>query len=144
MRRHSAIAILALILLNYLYAKEKTVNSPISDIPIAINQVSDSSALPVISVPAGFYEDSFTVVITYGETGNSVKYTLDGSDPNNSQSAFMGISPVNVLIHPDSLSGRGKTPAVVLRASGNEPGIEPNWPVSCTYIFPDKVKTQSY
>ena len=95
-------------------------------------------------MPGGFYTAPFTVQILTDTPGDSIKYTLDCSNPQFSETAFIGISPVSVNIDPESTDGRPLTPAVVLRASRLEDSFDPSLPVTSTYIFIDKVITQNY
>lgn len=92
----------------------------------------------------GFYDAPFTLEITSALSGASVRYTLDGSNPLNSKTAFLKTLPVHVLIDPDNTSGRGKTPAVVFRAAGLQNGIQKTKITTKTFLFVDKVKTQTH
>jgi hypothetical protein len=42
------------------------------------------------------------------------------------------------------MPGRPATPSVIVRASVSKPGFKPSVPASRTYVFPEKVKTQSW
>jgi len=95
--------------------------------------------------PSGFYDDPFTAVVSGFFPGDSVIFTLDGTDPRSSTNTLRGVSPVTVLIDPEStLGGRGKTGGVVLRASAFRPGFQPSQPFSHTYIFLDQVIAQRH
>jgi hypothetical protein len=94
------------------------------------------------SVPSGFYTDPFSVIVTSPYPSAKIVYTLDGSNPQSSLTSFISDSPVSVVIDPESTSGRGLTPGVVIRASVTDSGYKPARSVSATYIFIDKVKTQ--
>ena len=101
------------------------------------------TAAPTISVKSGFFTNPFSTVINTGKAGESIKYTLDGSDPRYSATAVNAVSPATVLIDPNSTAaGRGKTGGVVLRASKTETGFDPSKPVTCNYIFTASVKKQ--
>ncbi|MDH7604250.1 MAG: CotH kinase family protein, partial [Melioribacter sp.] len=94
---------------------------------------------PEFSIPRGFYEKSFDVVVSSPESGTQIKYTLDGSDPITSSTAITKISPVTIRIDPESTEGnRGKTPGVVLRANSfrNNSFSET---VTHTYLFINKI-----
>jgi hypothetical protein len=94
--------------------------------------------------PSGFFNSPFTAKISSAAAGETVKYTLDGSDPRYSSSAITTTSPVNVAINPTSTAGeRGITGGVVLRASKFASGFDPSKPISRSYIFVSAVKTQS-
>jgi hypothetical protein len=94
------------------------------------------------SVSSGFFNNPFSVTITSPYPSSKIIYTLDGSNPQTSSTGVTVDSPVSVLIDPESASGRGITPGVVLRTSITDTGYKPAKPVSATYIFIDKVKTQ--
>jgi hypothetical protein len=96
------------------------------------------------SVRSGFYSDPFNVVLTSPDPEAEIIYTLDGSNPQTSTNSFISGSQVTVSIDPESDIGRPLTPAVVLKASLTRPGYKPSKPESRTYIFIEKVKTQSW
>jgi len=107
-----------------------------------IKKLPETNA-PAISVKSGFFTNPFSTIISTGKAGESIKYTLDGSDPRYSATSVNAVSPATVLIDPNSTAaGRGKTGGVVLRASKTETGFDPSKPVTCNYIFPAAVKTQ--
>jgi len=91
--------------------------------------------------PSGFYTTPFVAKISSLFGGETVKYTLDGSDPRSSATAIEAFSPVSVTIDPaTTLGGRAKTGVVILRASKFEEGFDPSKPVTRSYIFIDRVK----
>jgi len=92
--------------------------------------------------PSGFYKYPFPAIISSLTAGETIKYTLDGSDPRFSATAITGTAPVTVVIDPNSTVGRGKTGGVVLRASKFVTGFAPSKPVSRSYIFVSAVKLQ--
>lgn len=95
------------------------------------------------NISSGFHNTPFSVIITGSVAGETIKYTLDGSDPRYSTTAISGTSPLNIGIDPASTAGgRGKTGGVVLRASAFKEGFEPPRPLTRTYIFPASVKNQ--
>ncbi|HOW25099.1 MAG TPA: CotH kinase family protein [Bacteroidales bacterium] len=49
---------------------------------------------PSVSVPAGFYTESFMVTITTNETNAQIKYTLDGTEPVSSSATYT--EPLNI------------------------------------------------
>ncbi len=98
-----------------------------------------------ISVKSGFFTQPFTTTISTEKSGEAIKYTLDGSDPRYSLTAISKVSPVNVVIDPNSTAGgRGRTGGVVLRASKFETGFDPGKPVTHTYLFLSSVKNQAH
>jgi len=95
------------------------------------------------SVKQGFYDEPFNLTLTSTDPSAGIIYTLDGSNPQNSVTGFSTASPAMVLIDPDDANGRPVTPSVVVRASLAKAGYKPAKPASRTYIFPEKVKTQT-
>jgi hypothetical protein len=95
-----------------------------------------------VSVPSGFFESPFDILITSSDPDALIVYTLDGSNPQNSSSGITLNSPASVRIDPESTAGRPGTPSVVVRASVYKPGYKASKPVSRTYIYIDKVKAQ--
>jgi hypothetical protein len=93
---------------------------------------------------SGFFSDPFNVVLTSPDPASSIIYTLDGSNPQTSVNSFTAGFQATVSIDPENDLGRAITPAVVLRASLTRPGYKSSKPESRTYIFIEKVKTQSW
>ena len=96
------------------------------------------------SQPSGFYSNNFTLTISHPDKDAKIVYTLDGSNPQNSQSAFTTTNPATVVINPTSSLGRSTTPGVVVRASIASQDFKPSKPTARTFLFLDKIKTQSY
>ncbi|MFH0758571.1 MAG: CotH kinase family protein [Bacteroidota bacterium] len=96
------------------------------------------------SEPSGFYDEPFYLDITPSNPDWDVVYTLDGSNPQYSETAIVRADMAHILIDPASTIGRPATPAVVVRASSVADGIKPSYPESRTYIFLDEVKDQGY
>lgn len=113
-------------------------------------KLEQSSLLPeaapvTINTPSGFFTNPFTVITYATLSGETVKYTLDGSDPRYSANAITATSPVSITIDPISAQGgRGQTGGVILRASKFEAGLAPSKPVTRSYIFSKKIKTQTH
>lgn len=97
-----------------------------------------------IDVASGFYYEGFTATINAAQAGETITYTLDGSDPRTSSDALTGFSPVYVPISPNStMGGRGKTGGFVLRATAVKDGYKSAIPETRNYIFVNYVKTQA-
>ena len=96
------------------------------------------------SAASGFYDTPFSTTLTSTDLSAQVIYTLDGSNPQNSKNSFISDSPVTIPIDPDNTAGRPATPSVIIRASLTRPGFKPSKPASRTYIFLEKVKTQTW
>lgn len=106
-------------------------------------QVQYPADKPSISVARGFYKNPFDVTISSPITGMEIYYTLDGSDPRTSATSQIDYAPAVVRIDPDSKENRGKTPAVVLRASAKKDGYDFSTVSTRTYVFVDEVKEQT-
>lgn len=98
---------------------------------------------PRISVEHGFFKKPFEVVINTAIDGMTIYYTLDGSDPANSGSAFLGKAPIKVYIDPRNSQGRGKTPGVVLRARSKSDQYAFSPIATETYLFIDNLDIQT-
>jgi hypothetical protein len=106
-------------------------------------EIVDSSGIGY-SVSSGFFENPFDIVLTSPDPACHIVYTLDGSNPQNSLTGFIVNSPATITIDPESTTGRPATPAVTVRASLGKSGFKPSKPAARTYIFTEKVKTQSW
>lgn len=93
---------------------------------------------------SGFYSSPFNTTISSADPTVTLYYTLDGSNPQNSPTRITGGSTVVVNINPASTTNRPKTPAVIMRVSATKAGYSPSFPIACTFIFIDNVKTQGY
>jgi len=96
------------------------------------------------SVPSGFYEDPFTLEIVPSNPSWQVIYTLDGSNPRDSETAITVSDKATIQIDPYSSDNRAQTPVFTVRASSYTEGIIPSVPESRTYIFLDRVLDQAY
>lgn len=110
-----------------------------------IKHLPETDAVVSIDVKSGFYNNPFSVKLTGSAPGKTILYTLDGSDPRTSSTNITGLSPVSVLVDPNSTTGgRGKTGGVIVRASQIETGLAPGKPTTRNYIFLATVKTQAH
>ncbi|MCK5692426.1 MAG: CotH kinase family protein [Bacteroidales bacterium] len=96
------------------------------------------------STPAGFYDAPFELQITPSNPAWNIRYTLDGSNPQDSETAIVSSGGAAIQIDPNTVVGRPATPAVVVRASAQQTGILPAVPELRTYIFLDEVLIQAY
>ena len=96
------------------------------------------------SASSGFYNQPFDLVITPADPGWNIYYTLDGSNPQDSETTLVSPGGANILIDPQSTSSRDATPAVIIRASSGTDGIKPSYPEARTFIFEDEVLSQAY
>ncbi|MBN1600423.1 MAG: lamin tail domain-containing protein [Chitinispirillaceae bacterium] len=95
------------------------------------------------NVDHGFFESSFTVVLSTETKGATIKYTLDCSNPLTSPSAYSTQSPGSVVIDSRSTVGRAETPAVVLRAVAVNPPDVSGPILTRTFIFTKHVSSQT-
>jgi hypothetical protein len=99
--------------------------------------VLDSASIPEFSVPHGFYETSFDVIVSAQTINALIKHTFDGSDPQTSATAISQSSPATIHIDPDSQ--RTKAPGVVLRACTLGPDSSLSEAITQTYLFLNKI-----
>ncbi|MDO8952849.1 MAG: chitobiase/beta-hexosaminidase C-terminal domain-containing protein, partial [Draconibacterium sp.] len=110
-----------------------------------IKKLPETDAVVTIDIKSGFYNSPFWAKLSGSAPGETIFYTMDGSDPRTSSTVLTGKSPVNVWIDPNSAEGgRGKTGGVVVRASQINPGLAPGKPTTNSYIFVSAVKTQPH
>ncbi|MFB6341423.1 CotH kinase family protein [Saccharicrinis sp. FJH62] len=98
----------------------------------------------VFSHNAGIYSNPFNLTLQSPDSEYTLLYTIDGSDPQNSSSAKSAVSTTNITIDPDITTGRGLTPAFVVRASLVKSGYQPSFSITKTYLFTEKVANQGY
>jgi len=103
----------------------------------------DSAGL-LFSAASGFYNQAFSLHITPADPAWNVYYTLDGSNPQYSESSIISEGTTTIQINPNSTSNRDATPAVMVRASAGNGNITPSFPEVRHYIFPAEVIEQSY
>ena len=109
-----------------------------------VNDLSDEEDLPKgpnFSQERGFYAEPFDVTVSW-TAGSSIAYTLDGSDPLNSETAIVSASPAVIHIDPSSTEGRGRTPGVVLRAYAKNMSSSLTQTITHTYLFINEVRNQ--
>ncbi len=96
------------------------------------------------SVPSGFFEEAFELQILPSDPSWKVVYTLDGSNPQDSETSMESEGGATIEINPASSLERPRSPAVVVRASAAMDGLKPAVAETRTYIFLDRVKTQNH
>lgn len=111
---------------------------------LALVLSSEMNGQVLFSVNSGFYKSPFNVRLTAQDRSALIKYTLDGSNPAISTTGFIINSNSSILIDPESTTGRPTSPGVIIRACLIKGGIITSKPVSRTYIFINKVRTQSW
>jgi len=105
---------------------------------------ADWADTPVFYPERGFYETNFNLSISSILPSYQIKYTLDGSDPLSSASAFTTSGAATVAVNPNSTTGRAKTPCVTVSAVIMQNGVQASEVITHSYIFLDKVLTQTY
>ncbi len=98
---------------------------------------------PIIETRSGFYYDPINVIISTNIIGDTIKYTLDGSNPQISNTSVIEVAPVTIHIDPDSIE-RPNTPGVVLRTCAIKNGFQTSHVVAGTYIYINEVRNQTY
>ena len=99
-----------------------------------------STAIPEFSVKHGFFQTKFQVVVTSQVPNAIIKYSLDGSEPQTSNTALSQNSPASILIDPEDTTGhRPLAPGVVLRACTLAQDSSFSASMTQTYLFIDKV-----
>ncbi len=110
---------------------------------LSMPEVPDTLSL-VFDHESGFYDNPFDLVITTSEAGYDLIYTIDGTNPQTSATAARSNAIAVIRLDPDITAGRSMTPAFIVRASLVTDGYSPSRPVTQSYIFPDRVLTQSW
>ncbi|MBP7508280.1 MAG: CotH kinase family protein [Prolixibacteraceae bacterium] len=106
-------------------------------------EVSDSVKV-IFSHKGGFYNSPFSMKMTVPDQQYTIKYTIDGSNPQTSATTYDGGKSKTITIDPSLSNGRAKTPCFIVRASLYKEGLKASKPTTQTYIFLDKVITQSH
>jgi len=109
---------------------------------LSMPEVSDT-LLPGFDHEAGFYDAPFDLVISSDEPGYEIIYTIDGSNPQTSSTATGSSTPVTLRVDPATSTGRPATPVFIVRASLGMDGFAPSKPVTKSFIFLDRILTQS-
>jgi len=91
----------------------------------------------------GFYTEPFDLTLSASESGATVTWTLDGSDPRASQTGGSGPAPVTLRIDPTLDEGRDPAPGFVVRAVAVLDGSLPSPVLTHTFIFPDQAAALS-
>ncbi len=92
---------------------------------------------------SGFYTSGFELILTASEASLEIVYTLDGSDPKNTDKGFIVSSPATIQIDPDNTAGRSLTPGVVVRAILKNGSQFLGYSNCKSYIFQNKLITQT-
>lgn len=108
---------------------------------ITTPQVSDSLTV-IFSQLGGFYSTNFTLKLSVPDNAYTIRYTIDGSNPQTSSTAINGGTSKSLVINPSLSSGRPQTPCFIVRASLAKDGYVPSLPLTQTYIFIEKVIDQ--
>lgn len=96
------------------------------------------------SSPGGYFDHPFTLTLSSPNTGDTIIYTIDCSEPATSATKKVGVSPLNISINPDNMFGRPNTPAVVIRAAVLKTGFSSRNSETRSYIFMNKIITQTH
>jgi hypothetical protein len=111
---------------------------------ITIKEIPKPKAPEVkFNMDGGYYTSAFNVIISTLKAGDTIKYTLDCSDPDSSLTATEVTSPFTLQVKPTGMAGRPNTPAVVVRAAVIKKGYSSTNSETRTYIFLENVKAQT-
>jgi hypothetical protein len=95
---------------------------------------------PVFSEQRGFYTDTFNLEISSDPEGGVIRYTLDGTNPQISETAIQVQSPARIKIDPESQEGnRAQNPGVVVRACSQNNGYTFSDVETHTFLFINRV-----
>ena len=114
------------------------------DMMLTLNKKMPKAPDVTFSQPGGYYNAKFNVTLSGGQNGDTIKYTLDSSDPQTSSTAILAVSPATIAIDPDDTTRIFNTPGIVVSAVVQKTGYNSGNPESRTYLFLEKVKTQVY
>lgn len=103
---------------------------------------SAQDTIITFSYESGYYTTPFELTLTSSVASTEIQYTLDGSDPKNSESGVTLASPLSISIDTDDTTGRGLTPGVVVRAVIKNGDQFLGHSQCKSYIFTDKLSTQ--
>jgi len=109
---------------------------------LILPQTSDSLKV-AFSQPSGFYTKPFDLQLDVPDQSYDIIYTIDGTNPQSSATAINGGKSKIITVDPASTDGRAKTPCYIVRASLQQPGLDPSFPYTQTYIFLDQVMNQT-
>jgi hypothetical protein len=110
---------------------------------ICLSNTENADSL-IFSHQRGFYVTSFVLEVRTNPDGGTIKYTLDGSNPLNSETAIEKISPVTININPEAQTGnRGPNPGFIVRACAKNSDLEFGDVITHTYLFAKRVKDLS-
>lgn len=104
--------------------------------------VYDYDTTAIISHEAGIYNNPFIVTLESPSSEFNILYTIDGSDPRVSETMMSANTSSEITIDPKISTGRGITPAFILRASLQKEGYQPSLSITKTYLFLDQVAKQ--
>lgn len=94
------------------------------------NPVSGAAPLPHVNVERGWFDHPFTLIVTPDLPGITYRYTLDGSEPTESNGATLA-GPMRI------------THTTILRLAGFKEGLLPSAIATHTYLFPSDILRQS-
>ncbi|MBI9071783.1 MAG: lamin tail domain-containing protein [Melioribacteraceae bacterium] len=86
----------------------------------------------------GFYTEAFNLSVTSEASNVTIKYTLDGTDPQISSSTLTTLAPLNIKINPNNFTFRDKAPGYILKAIGLN-SDDSSKVYTHTYLFANKV-----
>ena len=91
------------------------------------------------SVPRGMATAAFDLAITTRFDDGTLRYTLDGSDPRESDTALDAVPPLSLRIDPDDTEHRFISPVVIVRVAVMRDGVPLTLVHTHSYLFLDRV-----
>ncbi|MBN1560129.1 CotH kinase family protein [candidate division KSB1 bacterium] len=83
---------------------------------VRITNAKEYLANPIFSAPHGFYNEPFALSITAASKSDTIKHTIDGSDPFGSATARKSLFSTTIHVDPADTNGRYLAPGFIVRA----------------------------
>lgn len=115
-----------------------------ASIPTPPVPTTNDSLKVIFSNEAGFYDEPFTLKLEVPDNTYELVYTIDGSNPQFSNTAINGGKSAALVVNPNNTNGRPGTPCFLVRASLIMGDMAPSLPKTQTYIFIENVLVQKY
>lgn len=112
----------------------------LSAVWLSIPAIIKADSLELIfSVPHGYYQKPFELIISSEDDIDQVWYTLDNRSPLNSASGIIINAPATILVDPQADNMPAISPCVVVRALGIKNNVIVTPLYTRTYIFPNQM-----
>src|SRR3990172_9063986 len=87
----------------------------------------------------GFYQSAFDLMISVDESGATITYTLDGTDPSTSATVLSKTAPATVRIDPLDFTVHDRAPGIVIRAFAQKAGTPITKIFTHTFLFVEQI-----